>query len=462
MKIVMNNNGLKALANDEGKIISPWLKDFVEGVGLLANPPQSNYFIGIDTRGKQAIYDKDGNQISDKFDYINPKGLVSGQSQYYIGRKKIAGLSYERIYDKDGNPISPRFSGILPDGLVTGTRDFYVGWKTSLKHGGRFVESLMDKNGVNVLGRDVKYINAIDFLRGESNTFTFDASGILSNFGNDKIFIMEYNKTEDNRHRFMIKGYQLPSYPQSTIRGAVGAIATETRQTFKDLVSDFLGVVKSLKSLVGFGNVFNAYKQASNLYLNQLVGKKPPSLESDQAYSIVNTKDGKRVLADKNGVLITPPFKSIRGGALYGKSPYFIAKREDGKEAIFSADNSKQPISDWHSYVSLDGLVNGESPYYMYGDYSKVEGRGLYNIKDIAGNKLLDRDYRKIEAYGFLIGHSNTVEVDTSRRGIADVVVGNMKNDVNMEKIDLSDKVEQTTKVLGQETTEDPSWQPNL
>ena len=127
MKFVTNQNGLKALVNDEGKIISPWLKGFVEGVGLLANPPQSNYFIGIDTRGKQAIYDKDGNQISDEFDYISSEGLASGQSQYYIGRKNVAGFVYERIYDKDNKPISPRFDKILPEGLVTGTRDFYIG-----------------------------------------------------------------------------------------------------------------------------------------------------------------------------------------------------------------------------------------------------------------------------------------------------------------------------------------------
>ena len=489
MKII-TRNGLKALANDDGKIISPWLKGFVEGVGLLANPPQSNYFIGIDTKGKQAIYDQDGNQISDEFDYISPEGLVSGQSQYYIGRKSKFGLSYERIYDKNRNPVGPKFNKILPDGLVTGTRDYYIGEK---KISGKTSFALMDKNGVNVFGRDVKSIDANDFLRGKSNTFIFNAKGFLSSSQSERVFVIEY-KPDDHQHPFSIKEEKLlySQQPNISKTTAKSPLTDGVRSTLKGLVASFLDNVKSLKSSISFTNVFNAYERAAKMYLYKLVGKTPPKLEADQKYySIVRTKDGKVMLADKNGEIVSRAFNDITGGPINGKSPYYIAtrgdgkqaifdvrtgkqvsgwhrsinpsglvngeslfyiaERNDGKKAIFCVDNPKQPISDWHSFIGIAGLVGGSSPYYMYGEYSKIEDRILYNIKDITGKKLLDKNYRNIEALDFLLGNSNTVEVDTTRMNIMDIITGNMKHDVNMKAVDLSDKVDQ-----------DISWQPSL
>ncbi len=425
---------------------------------------------------------------------------MSGQSQYYIGRKSKFGLSYEHIYDKDGNSISPKFNKILPDGLVTGTRDYYIGEK---KISGKTSFSLMDKNGVNVLGRPVKSIDANDFLRGKSNTFTFNAKGFLSSSQSERVFVIEY-KPYVHQYPFSIKEEKLlySQQPNASRTTAKSYLADGVRSTLKGLVASFLDNVKSLKSLVNFKDVFNTYEHVAKMHLYRLVGKTPPKLEAGQSYSIVKTRDGKVMLADKNGEIVSRAFKSIIGGVLTGKSPYYIAtrgddkqaifdvrtgkqvtrwyknidpaglvngeslfyvaERNDGKKAVFCIDNPKHPISEWHKYISIDGLISGESPYYMYGNYSKIEDRVLYNIKDVSGIKLLDKDYRNVEATAFLKGSSNIVEVDTTRRGIFDVVTGNTKHDVDMQKVDLSNKVEQITKVLGQQTTEDPSWQPSL
>ncbi|MGC8735024.1 MAG: hypothetical protein ACP5RD_08390, partial [bacterium] len=70
---------------------------------------KSDYFIirdVIDNYLKYAIFNKDGNQISEWFDEIKEDGLVKGESEYYIAKKK----GKYAIYYKDGQKVSDDFS----------------------------------------------------------------------------------------------------------------------------------------------------------------------------------------------------------------------------------------------------------------------------------------------------------------------------------------------------------------
>ncbi|MGC9146184.1 MAG: hypothetical protein ACP5GS_08785, partial [Nitrososphaeria archaeon] len=55
--------------------------------------------------GRRAIFDKDGNQISEWFDSVYPYGLVKGECDYYVGCNR----GDCTIYHKSGVMVSPDF-----------------------------------------------------------------------------------------------------------------------------------------------------------------------------------------------------------------------------------------------------------------------------------------------------------------------------------------------------------------
>ncbi len=73
---------------------------------------------------KWAIYDKEGNRVSDFFDWISPLGLVKGQSPYFRGTKnrKEALFTLEK-------QITDWFEKIRDRGALTGESRFFWGKK---------------------------------------------------------------------------------------------------------------------------------------------------------------------------------------------------------------------------------------------------------------------------------------------------------------------------------------------
>jgi hypothetical protein len=102
-------------------MISPDWFDDVWGDGLVKG--ESRYYVAKKD-GKQAIFDKDGNQISPWYDWIEKDGLIRGLSKYYIAQKDKKWA----IFDIDGNQISDWFDYIYPYGLVRGESDYYMAW----------------------------------------------------------------------------------------------------------------------------------------------------------------------------------------------------------------------------------------------------------------------------------------------------------------------------------------------
>jgi hypothetical protein len=71
---------------------------------------------------EEAIFHKDGNQISEWFDYIKVDGLFEGESDYYIAERN---RKYA-IFHKDGRQISDWYNKIYLDGLFKGQSDYYI------------------------------------------------------------------------------------------------------------------------------------------------------------------------------------------------------------------------------------------------------------------------------------------------------------------------------------------------
>jgi hypothetical protein len=93
--------------DENDNMISPEWFGWISFYGLVKG--ESNYYIAWKD-DKCAIFDKDGNRITDWFDSIYSYGLVWGESDYYIAEKdgKYA------IFNKDGNQISPEwFDAVL-------------------------------------------------------------------------------------------------------------------------------------------------------------------------------------------------------------------------------------------------------------------------------------------------------------------------------------------------------------
>jgi hypothetical protein len=110
---------------------------------------------------KEAIFDENGNRISDWFDWIDTNGLVKGESEYYrAGKdKKVA------IFDVYGNKITDWFDWIYPHGLVKGECDYYIACKNKNC-------AVYHKNGQKV---------SKDFSM--ENVFSIEKMNFIDNFG---------------------------------------------------------------------------------------------------------------------------------------------------------------------------------------------------------------------------------------------------------------------------------------
>jgi hypothetical protein len=119
-KIIRREDGRYAIFDENGNMISPEWFDYVDSCGLVKG--QSSLYlarkdeewemfdvygnlISKERNSKWAIFDKDGNQITDWFDYIYEYGLLRGECDYYIScnGEECA------VYHKNGQKVSDDF-----------------------------------------------------------------------------------------------------------------------------------------------------------------------------------------------------------------------------------------------------------------------------------------------------------------------------------------------------------------
>jgi hypothetical protein len=111
-------NSKEAIFNKNGQQISDWFDEIISN-GLVEG--KSDYYIVRFSR-KFAIFHKDGQQISDWHDWISIGGLVYGESNYYVAERN----GKKAIFDKNGKQISDWFDGIYANGLIWGQSEYYM------------------------------------------------------------------------------------------------------------------------------------------------------------------------------------------------------------------------------------------------------------------------------------------------------------------------------------------------
>jgi hypothetical protein len=133
--MVKNGDLKEAIFDKNGNQISDWYFR-IKPYGLIDGV--SDYYI-VDENNKQTIFYKDGRQIAEWFDWVFTDGLVSGQSNYYIARKnhKYA------IFHKSGKQVSDWFDHIHEKGLVVGESNYYIAERNGEK-------AIFHKNGQQI------------------------------------------------------------------------------------------------------------------------------------------------------------------------------------------------------------------------------------------------------------------------------------------------------------------------
>jgi hypothetical protein len=127
-----------------------------------------NYEIRKREDGKEAIFNKNGDRISQWFNWIVSDGLVKGESNYYIVAKSFF---KHAIFDVDGNQISPQwFRYIYEDGLVKGESDYYLVL-------GDYGFAIFDLNGNMITKEWYDWISLEGLVKGESRYFIAKKDG---------------------------------------------------------------------------------------------------------------------------------------------------------------------------------------------------------------------------------------------------------------------------------------------
>ncbi len=116
-------------------------------------------------------------------------------------------------------------------------------------------------------------------------------------------------------------------------------------------------------------------------------------------YEIIRGEDDKYAIFDENRRMITLDwYDSVSSdGLIRGQSIYYIA-RKDGKEAIF--DVYGHQISEWFDRINPNGLISGKSDYYI------AKKNGKQAIFDISG-KRITKWFNRVFSYGLVRGESD-------------------------------------------------------
>jgi hypothetical protein len=166
--VVKNDDSKEAIFDKNGNQVSYWY-DHILPDGLVKG--QSDYYIV--RNDKDAIFHKDGRQISDWFGIVYSYGLVRGQSDYYIARKdgKYA------IFQKDGQRITDWYDDIDEYGLVTNESDFYIAKKGDKK-------AIFQKDGKQITDW-FDWVNSFGLVDGESEYYIARKNGKEAIFHQD-------------------------------------------------------------------------------------------------------------------------------------------------------------------------------------------------------------------------------------------------------------------------------------
>jgi hypothetical protein len=148
---------------------------------------ESNYYLAT-KYDKDAIFDKDGNRISEWYDRIWEDGLVKGESDYYLV-KELVNDDYEQyaIFDKDGNRITKEwYDWISVEGLVKGKSPYYLARKNGK-------DAIFDKDGHMITPQCFDDIEIDGLVKGQSKYYKVYENGKYTIFDIDGNQILDWS-----------------------------------------------------------------------------------------------------------------------------------------------------------------------------------------------------------------------------------------------------------------------------
>ena len=190
---IRKQDGKEALFDENGNQISDWF-DKIRADGLLNR--KSEYFIAEKHKKerkivrmheeiklsllvkdeKKAIFHKSGKQISEWFDDILEEGLVKGQSNYFIAKKDRK----KAIFDRNSKRITEWFDDITSNGLVEGQSEYFIAVKKNK-------EAIFDKSGKRI-SEWFDWIWSNGLVEGESDYYIAREGSILDDSAKEAIF----------------------------------------------------------------------------------------------------------------------------------------------------------------------------------------------------------------------------------------------------------------------------------
>jgi hypothetical protein len=215
--VVKNDDSKEAIFDKNGEQISDWFDQIFSG-GLVVG--ESDYYV-VRRNEKEAIFHKDGKQVTEWLNWIEPYGLVWGQSDYYIAVKDMKAA----IFHKEGQRITDWYNDIDEYGLVTGESDFYIakkGGKAAIFHrDGRQISDWFDD------------IDEDGLVRGQSDYYLAKADkfNYICKLGSTKV-VGPYNDIFD--HGFI----KDPSRDTIRIKTLDNQQITLTKQEVEQLFED--------------------------------------------------------------------------------------------------------------------------------------------------------------------------------------------------------------------------------
>jgi len=381
---------------DDGKKIKEWLDDVLNRV--LNNNP---YFIGVEeslfSGDKYAIYkieNGESKKITEDFDWIYANEFLDGESPYIIAVKD----GKESMYKIENDSVIK----ITPDFDFINANKFFEGKSNRFKviDGEREMIFEFKDGQVTKIPNKERFKSDFYIMKerfGKESIYYEDENGKLQRITDkfDGIYSPLMNK-QIGDIKFEVSVLGLPGEKENYFIGRKGnkeAIYKIENGEVKKITKDFDHIDRS--SFNAFVNGLtndiyiyvyldgNEVKKVHFKLENDKLVKEP---NQDTDFFIKKERFGKQAIyhMDENGDLhkISNNFDFIlKDGFFYGKSPYFIA-RKDGKEAIYKIENGEvKKITPDFDVISANNLLEGKSNCFVAYQNGKVMAFEINNDK---------------------------------------------------------------------------------
>ena len=342
---------------------------------------RSQYRLVYEEGKGYGIYSEYGGEVvSDWFSKVDESGILSDESDYYVGYKGGRGYLY-LIYDRDNFLVSGKV--IHTDGLVKGESDYVV---VELEEGGSALYSREDFKKPIAVYKKIDVRSGL--IKGKSKYFlAMNEEGLWALFSveepdkplskwwswisldgvvsNESKYYLVRREEDGKMAIFHIDDMERPISKWYSVIKENGLVKGLDDYYFVS-EGDFHAVFHKDNNQIPVA--VNEHKKGQRTIM--LHPYEYDNLKRKVDFYVLKREDGKDAIFNFK----TIPNKVLSGwgdvvtiGLLEG-SGYYVLKRSDGQSAIFHVSDPAKPVSIWSKSgvgFLVSGLLYGRSPYYV-------------------------------------------------------------------------------------------------